>query len=399
MISFKLDRSQQALMAEFRFVATELLRPFAAEADKIADLPAGLLRKPEMAMLMRGFVPVEFGGGWQGLLDPARRYNLVRQARLRVIACEECGAGDPALTISLPGPGLAYPAFRAQGTPEQQQRFFNSFLGETLKWSAFAVTEPKTGSDVPALMTMVRKEKDCYVINGTKWLIGNGARADWVVVLATINPAQGQFGIRSLFVERGTPGFRVGQILPSLGLNAVQLTELIFEDCRVDQENLLGQQRRELKGRGFQAGTQTFNLVRPGIAAMAVGLGRSALEDLEEVMVQNGARHIAARQWRAVSDSVQSLKSKLDAARLLCWKAATLADHEKDNSREVSMAKAMSAKVAMDICSESMDVACRSGVDDLGTFERRFRNAKAFDILEGTGDIQKTMIARSLVRG
>jgi acyl-CoA dehydrogenase len=399
MISFKLEPHEQAFVDEFRSFAKEALRPYAAEADRIADLPGGFLRRPEIPKMMRAFAPLEFGGGWQSAFKPAERYNIENMARMRVLACEEGGYGDPALLLSLPGPGLAYPAVRAHGSPDQQERFFNSFLGDTLRWSAFAVSEPRAGSDVAAITTTARKEKDYYVINGTKWFIGNGARADWVVLLATTDPARGQFGVRSFLIERGAPGFRVGRILPTMGMNAVQLSELVFEDCKVSEENMLGQHKKEVKGRGFQVGTQTFNLVRPGIAAVAVGIGRAALERVEEVAAQNGARHASAHKWGEVAEKIRRMKRNLDAARLLCWNAASLADLGKDNSKEVSMAKALSAKVAMEICVDAMEIGMRASVDDLSLFERLFRNAKVFDILEGTGEMQRLMIASSLVRG
>jgi acyl-CoA dehydrogenase len=398
MISFKLDRHEHALKEEFRFIGANLLRPYAAEADRIAGLPEGLLARPELTMLMRAFVPDEFGGGWQGLLDPNHSYNVENMARMRVLACEEGGCADPSLFISLPGPGLAYPAFRAQGSPAQQKRFFESFMGDTLKWAAFAVSEPKAGSDVAAISTTARLEAGHYVINGIKWFIGNGARADWIIVFATVDPTRGQFGVRTFIVERGTPGFRVGRILPTMGMKAVQLSELIFEDCKVSEENMLGHEKSGIKDRGFQAGTHTFTLVRPGIAAMAVGVGRSALERTEEIVAQNGARHALAHKWRATIEDLRSMKMRLEGARLLCWSAACLADSGKDNSRVVSMAKALSARIAMDLCSRSMVIAAHAGVSDLTDLDRLFRNVKVFDILEGTGDMQRLMIARSLVR-
>lgn len=399
MITFKFEPHEQALMEEFRFIARELLRPFAAEADRTGELPLEFVRRPETLMLMRAFVPEEFGGGWQSLVNPNKLYGIEHMATMRVIACEEGGYGDPALFISLPGPGLAYPALRAQGSPAQQKRFFEPFLGTTPKWAAFAMTEPKAGSDVAAISTTARKEKDYYVINGVKWFIGNAARSDWVIVFATVGQAQGQFGVRPFLVERGTPGFRVGRILPTMGMRALQLAELLFEDCRVSEDNLLGRDRSLIKGAGFQAGRQTFNQVRPGIAAVAVGIARSSVDLVEEVVNQNGAFWIGAETWRRLRNKVDVMKRKLEGAKLLCVEAAWLADRGKDNTREASMAKALAAKVSMEVCTDSMEVAARAGLDDLSPLERSFRNAKVFNILEGTGEIQRLTISRSLIRG
>jgi acyl-CoA dehydrogenase len=317
---------------------------------------------------------------------------------MRVMACEEGGYGDPALFISLPGPGLGYPSLRAQGSLSQQKRFFEPFVGDALKWAAFAVTEPGTGSDVAALTTTAIKRGDRYVINGKKWFIGNGARADWVVVFATVNAKQGQFGVRAFVVERGTPGFRVARVLPTMGMKPVQLTELVFEDCEISEENLLGGQKQDRRGGGFQASVHTFNLVRPGIAAVAVGIGRAAVEQVSDLVKQDGARHSSAHRWREIEERIKAMNRKLEAARLLCWNAASIADQGADNTREASMAKAYGAKVGMEVCVESMELAARAGIQDMSMLERLFRNIKVFNILEGTGEIQRLTITKSLLR-
>src|SRR5436305_9415947 len=257
MISFKLEGQERAFMEEFRFVANQLLRPYADEADRLADFPEALRKRSEMAKLARAFVPEEFGGGWHSLLNPGKVYSIERFARMRVLACEEGGYGDPALFISLPGPGLGYPSLRAQGSLAQQERFFAPFISDTLRWAAFAVSEPGAGSDVAAITTTASKRQNRYLINGRKWFIGNGARADWVVVFATLNARQGQFGVRAFVVERGTPGLRVGRVLPTMGMRAVQLAELCFEECEVSEENLLGGQKADRRSAGFQASVNT----------------------------------------------------------------------------------------------------------------------------------------------
>jgi acyl-CoA dehydrogenase len=326
---------------------------------------------------------------------------MADQAILRVLMCEEIGYGDAALFVALPGPGLAEPVLRAFGSPEQQKRFFGVFQEATPKWGAFAMTEPQAGSDVAALSTTAIKRGDRYIINGRKWFIGNGGRADWVVVFATVDPKMGQFGIRAFVVERGAPGFRVGQVLPTMGMKALQPAELIFEDCEVSEENLLGGAVRSRLVSGFQAGMRTFHLMRPGVAAMAVGAGRSAIELLEEELRSDDAPRASAQRRAELGRRIEAMRRKLDAARLLCWNAACIYDAGRDNSREASMAKALCATVAMQVCGESLELVAAAGVSDekrLSELDRIVRNTKVFAIVEGTTDIQRLTVLNGLLR-
>jgi acyl-CoA dehydrogenase len=400
MISFELDALQLHVREEFGLFASRFLRPFAAEADRLQDVPAALLDNSEALNYGRAFIPEEFGGGYRSLIDGGFQYRVASQATLRVLMCEEIGYGDAALYASLPGPGLAEPVLRAFASPRQQEKFFEIFQDTTPRWAAFAMTEPGTGSDIGSIATSAVKRGDRYVLNGRKWLIGNGARADWVLVFAMINPGMGQFGVRAFVVERGTPGFRVGRILPTMGMKALRPAELVFEDCEVGQDDLLGTHQRDRHSGGFQAAMRTLYLMRPAVAAMAIGAGRSALALLEEELNVNGARHAMARRWTGVRERVEEMKRKLDAARLLCLNASLLYDHGKDNSREASMAKALSAKVAMEVSSEAMELGAATGMTParMSDLDRIFRNAKVFDIVEGTGDIQRLTVLGALLR-
>lgn len=398
MLEFHLNELERKVLEESRRFAREVLRPFAAEADRAGDIPPALLERPEVVNFMKAYIPLELGGGWRPGGDGGETYDLANSARLRLILNEAGGYGDASLFIALPGPALAEPILRAYGSPEQQRHYFDTFMHGVPKWAAFAMSEPKAGSDVAAIATTARRESDSYVLNGRKWFIGNGSRADWLVVFATINSDQGQFGLRSFIVERGTPGFRVNRILPTMGLKAVRVSELVFEECRIPRENLLGPEKISLRKGGLQGGLKTFYVFRPAVAATGLGVAQAALEWLEEAAAQDGARHSLARRWREAGERVESLKRRLHAARLLCWKAAWVYDEGRDNSMEASMAKAFGAQVAMRVCTEAMDIAGRAGLAEGSPLERLFRDAKAFDVLEGTGDIQRTTVTKSLLR-
>jgi acyl-CoA dehydrogenase len=392
MSSFQLTAEQEKLRAEFREIAVQCLRPFAETADRLADLPTGFLEQPGLRRLIRGLLPPELGGGWE---SPTGRYDLL-DPFLQLILNEEMGYGDAPLCAALPGPGLARPILQAFGTPSQKRRFFAPFLDPDRNcWAAFAMSEPSAGSDISALSTSARKEKDCYVLNGTKWFIGNGLRADWAVVFATVNEKLGRFGIKAFVVENGTAGFQATRVLPTMGFRALQISELKFESCRVPEFNLLDRTDRKF---GFDGGMMTFQQFRPTVSALAVGAARAALEEAGDWIQQNGARHFTARRWRELIQKLESFIVRLHVARLLCWSTAWLKLDGKDNFAEICMAKAFCAELAMEICAFTMDVAGACAVTSGAILERSFRNAKAFDLLEGTGDMQRFMLSKFLLK-
>ena len=395
MPEIRLSRSEIEVQQEMRTFARNILRSAAHQADETGEIPQEILADEEALALMRAFVPRQMGGGWQSQSRPGMEYDIAGNAMLRTLCAEELGYGDAALTVALPGPGLAGPPLRSLGSNEQQSRYFKGFLGRTPQWAAFALSEPKVGSDATAITTTAKKEESHYILNGAKWFIGNAQRADWAVVFATVNPNAGRFGIRAFLVDRDAPGFRVGRILPTLGMKALQVSELLFDECRVPRENLLGPETAGWRASGFDAAIQTFNLVRPAVAAIAVGLGRAVIEVLRELVDQNGAHHPMAYRWRELTARIERMETRLHAVRLLCWRAAWLYDQGIENARESSMAKALGAKVVMEVCAEAIEMAGKAGVRDFPLLEKWFRDIKAFDFMEGTGDIQRLMIARS----
>jgi acyl-CoA dehydrogenase len=398
MLGLRLDHLELLLQEEFRYFGKKILRPFAAEADRIADVPAELSHTPEVISFMRAHMPEEMSDKWPGLLHKGKRYDLSSSVKLRMIIGEEMGYGDASLYLALPGPALAEPIVKRLGSPEQIKRLFGIFLESVPKWAAFAMTEPNAGSDVTAMTTTARRENKSYVINGRKWFIGNGARADWVVVFATINSNSGPFGIRPFIVTRGTPGFRIGRILPSMGLRALQISELIFEDCRISAENLLGGDKFEAKRSGFRAGLQVFDVMRPVVGALAVGIARAAIDYLEEGAKTDRASHFQARSWLEMDKEIGAMKPGLQAARLLCWKAAWLYDNGRDNTREAAAAKVLASRTAISMCSRALDLARRANLSNQLALEKLCRDVRAFDFLEGTEDVLKLSIAKTLAR-
>jgi acyl-CoA dehydrogenase len=396
MIDFQLTSEQQDFQEDIREFAVTCLRPFAAEADRIGDIPAAMFR-PEILNAMQAFLPLEFGGGWPGKHN-GRRLDIAWDPLLRVIMNEEAAYGDAALFIALPGPGLTVPIVDTFGTPEQKRQLFSIFAGQPQpNWAAFAMSEPGAGSDFAALSTTAREEKDCYVLNGTKWFAGNGLRAEWIIVFASVNPGLGRFGIRAFIVERGTPGFTANLALKTMGLRAVQIAELQLHECRIAKQNLLSPVNAGKKG-GFDGSLLTLQQFRPAVAAMAIGTSRAALDEAEKLIQQNGASHSGARRWHDLKSRLASLRVRVQAARLICWKAAWLQHTGGDAFSHTSMAKAFAARVVMETCATTMEIAGAAALHSHSLFEKFQRDAKAFDLLEGTGDIHRLMLSRALLR-
>jgi acyl-CoA dehydrogenase len=320
-----------------------------------------------------------------------------------VLSAEELAWGDAALLLNLPGPGLGGPPVRATGTPEQRERFFSIFrdMSKGLKWGAYALTEPGAGSDVAGIRTSCRRDGSDWVLSGRKCYITNGARADWNVVFATVDPALGRAGHRAFVVEKGTPGFTVGKIEDKMGLRASETAELVLDDVRVPADNLLGGEEKYTNKEGFMTAMKTFDNTRPLVAAMAIGIGRAAYEYARDFARQNYALARHTPRYAAIAERLARTGRQLEAARLVTWQAAWLADQEKPNAKEASMSKAMGGQAAIRACIEAIEICGVEGTlqRDHQLLEKWFRDIKVYDIFEGTGQIQRIVIAKRLFEG
>jgi acyl-CoA dehydrogenase len=332
--------------------------------------------------------------------DPEQRKK--RQPSLSVaIALEELAWGDAGLLLCLPGPGLGAPPVRASGTEEQKKRFFSIFedMSQTLRWGAYGLTEPGAGSDVAAIRTGCRKDGRHWVLNGRKCFITNGARASWTVIFATIDPGLGRAGHRAFVVEKGTPGFSVGKIEDKMGLRASETAELVLEDCRVPEENLLGGEDSYKTKEGFMTAMKTFDNTRPMVAAMAIGIGRAAY-DYACAFVRD--RYVMTRpipRYAAIAERLARVGRQLAAARMTTWRAAWLADQGQPNAREASICKAMAGGAAIRACIEAIEICGAEGsiAGEHQLLEKWFRDIKVYDIFEGTGQIQRIVISKRLL--
>jgi acyl-CoA dehydrogenase len=281
----------------------------------------------------------------------------------------------------------------SMGSAEQKRRFLDRFRKpDRPRWGSFAMTEPGAGSDVAAIRASARKDGDHYVIDGEKSFAANASRADWIVVWATVDPALGRGGHRAFVVERGTPGLGDFKIEKKMGLKGYESTSFTLRECRVPVANLLGGEEHYARRAGFKGAMASFNATRPAIAAMAVGIGRAALDETLRF-----AREAGRLGDPRVRDRLERGRRKLRAARLLCWRAAWLADHSAPNMVEASLCKAVAPAVALEIATAGMEILGEVGGRGDHLVEKLFRDVKAMDIVEGTGQIQRVVMARHLV--
>ncbi|HEY7956199.1 MAG TPA: acyl-CoA dehydrogenase family protein [Polyangia bacterium] len=401
MIDFQLT-STQAQVKEFahQFSKT-VVRPISLEADRNHRIPDEfMLRLSQMRQMMTvGEVPAEYGGEGGGAGESKDKKGKTQKNRFALIGAEELAWGDASVLLSLPGPGLGGPPVQFTGTPEQRQRFFSVFKEPGLHYGAYGLTEPGAGSDVAGIRTSCRKDGKHWILNGRKCFITNGGRADWVVIFATVDPSQGRAGHRAFVVEKGTPGFSLGKIEEKMGLRASETAELVLEDVRIPDENLLGGEAHYARGKeGFMAAMKTFDSSRPMVGVLAVGIARAAYEHARDFVREHYQLARAIPRYAVLAQTLAEDKRLVDAARLMCWRAAWMADEGVPNAKEASMAKAYAAKMAMKVCADAVQILGAHGLEQQQFVEKWYRDIKVFDIFEGTGQIQRIVISKRILR-
>lgn len=391
MICLEYDEKLSRQLERVRALGKEFLRPLGIEADRKGEaIPAD---HPFFHMAWR------LGIGRIEREDEEERPRSGERtaARRGVVLGEELAYWDRGAAVALPGPGLGAPPIRRMGTPEQRERFLAPFRDPSRpRWGAFAMTEPGAGSDVAAIRTIARKDGDHWVLDGAKTFISNAIRAEWIVVWATVDPSAGRAGHRAFVVEKGTPGLEDMRAEHKMGLVAYESASFSLRHCRIPAENLLGGERYYEARAGFKGAMESFNATRPIVAAMAVGIARAAYDAAREFAREHFDLRRPLPRHRRVAERLARMARKIEAARLLCWRAAALADAEQPNQIEASMAKAFAPAIAQEAASLAIEVMGEAGVRRDGYVEKLYRDVKAMDIVEGTGQIQRIVIARRL---
>jgi len=412
MIDFELPKQIVAAQKETQEMALRHMRPVAREYDeKEHEKPWDYINlvwedvKKEVAAQLSAL------GQSEEEQKEAKRRSFERAGGqpmiLTAVLAEERAWGDAGLNLCNPGPRLGGAAINAVGTPEQKRRFLSRFAEGEPKWGAMAITEANAGSDTAAITCTAARDGDSWVLNGEKIFVTSGKRAadesdGFVVVWATIDKSAGRAGIKSFVVEHGTPGMTVTKLEHKLGIRASDTATVVFEDCRIPFDNILGSPEVHQKGttKGFKGVMATFDATRPNIAAGAIGIGRAALEFVKERLAEQGIEiryGISPYQMTAVERDIHSMEVNLKAARLLTWRACWMLDRKERNSLQASMAKAKAGLAVTQICQKAVELMGPLGYSREYLLEKWMRDCKINDIFEGTGQINMLIVARNIL--
>jgi acyl-CoA dehydrogenase len=386
MINFTLSKAQESFREYAHQVAVEEMRSISLECDRSEKIPESFFWNMQK----------RFWAGAAGQARSQAQGEEHQENMLSLLAQEEMAWGDAALSTAIPGPGLAAPPILSQGSPEQQAKFLSLYMDGQLHWGALALTEPGIGSDVAGMATTAVLDGDEWVINGHKHYITNGARADLIVTFATVDKSLGREGIRPFVVPKGTPGLIVGRIEEKMGLRASQTAELIYENCRIPKENLLSGREKSTKA-GFKAAMGTLDATRPAVGALALGIARAAYEAACTWVQQELPTGYLAYKRREIEEELEEIRQELQMARFLVWRAAWMADRRIPNSKEASMCKAYAGALVMKVTAAAVRISAPGENSEIKQFINKwFRDAKVFDIFEGTAQVQRLVIARRM---
>lgn len=327
-------------------------------------------------------------------------------ASLRI---EELCWGDAGLFLCIPGPGLGGAAIFASGTKEQLSRFLGRFNEGEPKWGAMAMTEPGCGSDTSAITATATRDGAEWVLNGEKIFVTWGKRAaespgGLVVVWATVDKSAGRAGMKSFVVPAGTPGMRVEKLEKKLGIRASDTATIILDNCRIPFENILGspEVKKANKGetKGFKGAMATFDATRPIVAAMAIGVGRAALDFVTETLQKEGIKiryGVPRHKLTALERDVMEMEANYKAARLLTLRALWMMSQFQPNNLESSMAKAKAGLAVTKITQKAVEIMGPLGYSRKYLLEKWMRDARINDIFEGTGQINMLIVARRIL--
>ena len=398
MIDFELSDGIKTTRQMTHAVAEQMMRPISREFDEREhEKPWDFLNM--MWEVSRG-ASMTGGGGERKPRADASEKNLSM-----CVTVEELCWGDVGLYLSIPNSGLGGAAVAAAGTPEQKERFLARFNGGKPKWGAMAITEPSCGSDSSAIQTTAVRDGDHWVLNGTKIFCTSGLMAaekseGFVVVWATLDRSAGRAGIRAFVVDAGTPGMYVTKVEKKLGIRASDTATIVFEDCKIPLDNILGSAEIPKTSQGFKGVMATFDATRPIVAASAVGVARAALDFVRETLQQHGIEiryGLPPHKLTALERDFMDMEAQVQAARLLVWRAAWMLDNAERNNLEASMSKAKAGLVVTQVTQKAVELLGPLGYSRQMLLEKWMRDAKISDIYEGTQQINQLIIARRIL--
>ena len=377
MIDFSLTEEQVQLQELARKFAREEITPKAAHHDETGEFPREIVRKAWEIGLMNTHVPAEYGGAGLGVLDGC-------------LITEELAYGCTGIATAMEANGLAAAPVIVAGNEEQKKEFLGRLTREPL-FAAYCVTEPAPAPTSPASGPSAKKVGDEYVINGEKMWITNASVADWYFVLAYTDPSAKHRGMSGFIVPRDTPGVTVGKKEKNLGQRASDTRAITFEDVKVPAKYRLGKE-----GDGFKIAMSAFDHTRPTVASGAVGLARRAMDEAIQYATERKTFGLPIANYQAVSFMIADMARDIEAARLLVWQAAWTIDNGRRNTKLAAFAKAFAADIAMRVATDAVQIFGGYGYSQEYPVEKLMRDAKIFQIYEGTSQIQRLIIAKEI---
>ncbi|MBM4282461.1 MAG: acyl-CoA dehydrogenase [Deltaproteobacteria bacterium] len=374
---FELTQEQKDLQKLAHEFARDIVRPGAPHHDETGEWPDAIMKKAWELGLMNMHIPEDCGGLGLGAFEGA-------------LADEEFGWGCTGIATAMTANTLAQVPVIVAGTDAQKRRWLSRFADSPLLCS-YAVTEPGAGSDVAGLKTTATKRGDKYLLNGQKMWITGAGKADWFFVLAKTDAAAGHRGMTGFVVDAKAPGVTVGKKENNMGQRASDTRGVTFEEVEVPEDCRLG-----VEGDGFKIAMKAFDHTRPLVAAAAVGLGRAAMEHAVAYAKERKAFGGPIAQFQGISFMIADMATKVEAARLLVWKAAKEIDAGRRNTLYAAMAKRFAADSAMEIATDAVQVYGGNGFNREYPVEKLMRDAKIMQIYEGTSQIQRVIIGREL---
>ncbi len=379
-MDFELKEHQQMIKETAREFAEKEIKPVASKFDEEASFPVDNIKKLGELGFMGMMVPEEFGGAGLDCVS-------------YVIAVEEISraCASTGVIMSVNNSLVCQPVLD-WGTPEQKKSFLPD-LAKGKKLGAFSLTEPEAGSDAGSVQTTAVLSGDHYIINGTKIFVTSGGKADVVLLIASTDKTLKTKGLTAFLIERGMPGFKTGKKENKMGIRASDTSELIFEDCKVPRENLLGQ-----PGQGFKIAMKALDGGRIGIAAQAVGIAQGCLEAAVKYSKERKQFGRPICEFQAIQWKLADMAVGIDAARFLTMRAAFTKDKGVGYTKEAAMAKLFASETAVNAAIDAVQVHGGYGYMKEYDVERYFRDAKITEIYEGTSEVQRMVIAASLLK-
>jgi butyryl-CoA dehydrogenase len=382
-LDYFLTEDQQMIRELARTIADREIRPVAAEYDRSGEFPWPVVAKIAEAGLFGVFVDEAY----EGIAGDSRTLNMV-------LVTEELSKACGGIALSFAGTALGALPIILSGSDEQKRRWLPAIAaGEQL--AGFALTEPQAGSDAGGIRTTAIKDGDDYVLNGIKQWITNGGDAGVYTVIALTNPEKGPRGASAFVVEKGTPGLSFGKKEDKMGIRASSTREVVFENCRVPEENRLGRE-----GTGFITAMRTFDASRPGVGAQALGIAQGALDLAVDWAISRKQFGAPVSSFQGLRFLLADMAMRVEASRALIYATARSIDaHPGERSTIYSaMSKCFASDMAMQVTTDAVQVFGGSGYMRDYPVEKYMRDAKITQIYEGTNQIQRLVIARSLLR-